>query len=69
MKNATNGMGNWKRKTFEKRTKASRTTGKSKGIVASPLERTICRRNRSYKMREYAAVMKRLNGEKRRSKV
>ena len=67
MKTATNGMGHWKSKTFSKKTKASKTTGKSKGIVVSPLERTICRRNRSWKMREYSSVMKLLNGEKRRS--
>lgn len=61
-------MGTWKKKLIKKQGKRSVSTGKSKGIVSTPLERTICRRNRSYKMREYAAVMNKLNGEKHKSK-
>ena len=69
MKTATNGMGTWKTKSIGKKTKASRTTGRQKGITSSPLERTICRRNRSWKMKEYGLTMQKLNGEKRRRRV
>lgn len=36
---------------------SSTTTGKSKGIVATPLQRSYCARNRSYKRPDYSAVM------------
>lgn len=42
-------MGDWKSRTFEKKGRASQSTGKSKGIVASALDKFMCRRNRSYK--------------------
>lgn len=58
-------MGTWKTRKLVKGIRASRTTGKSKGIIASPLERTMCRRNRSYKNPQYQTVMSKLTGEKR----
>lgn len=50
-------MGDWKKRKLMKGLRASHTTGKSKGIQASPIARTMCRRNRSYKHPEYAAIM------------
>lgn len=69
MKTATNGMGKWKARQLVKGARRSVTTGKSKGIVSTAMERTICRRNRSWKMREYAPTMARMSGEKRRKKA
>lgn len=50
-------MGNWKSKIIAMQHKGSSTTGKSKGIITTPLERTICRRNRSWKHPLYNEVM------------
>lgn len=50
-------MGNWKKRKLVKGLRASQTTGKSKGINPSPLARTMCRRNRSYKHPQYTEVM------------
>jgi hypothetical protein len=50
-------MGTWKTKIIKKQNRGSRTTGKSKGIVASQLQKYMCRRNRSYKMANYGLVM------------
>jgi hypothetical protein len=61
-------MGNWKRRTISKKTKGSQSTGRSKGIISSPLERTLCRRNRSWKNPLYTRVMSKLTGEKRMNK-
>lgn len=36
------------------------TTGKSKGIVATPTQKGMCRRNRSWKDKNYDAIMKSL---------
>lgn len=47
------GMGTWKRKILDKAGKGRSESGRSKGIVVSPLYRTLCRRNRSYKHRMY----------------
>ena len=58
-------MGTWRLRKMKKGLRASRTTGKSKGIIATPLERTICRRNRSYKHPSYALIMSKMKGEKR----
>lgn len=62
----SHGMGDWKKRVIEKKNKGKQETGRSKGITASPLERTICRRNRSWKNASYNLVMSRLTGEKRR---
>lgn len=59
-------MGTWKTRVIEKKAKGRQTTGREKGIVTTPLERTICRRNRSWKNSAYSLVMPKLNGEKRR---
>lgn len=47
----------------------SQTTGKSKGIRPSPLDRYICRRNRSYKHPSYALVMEKLGERKVKGKA
>lgn len=65
---AARKMGSWKARKISKKTKGNQTTGRQKGIFCSALERTICRRNRSWKMAEYNLVMSRLTGEKRRGK-
>ena len=58
-------MGTWKLKQLSKKTKGSQTTGKSKGIITTALERMMCRRNRSWKHPLYGAVMSKLTGDKR----
>lgn len=63
------GMASWKSKVIKKKGKRSVTTGRAKGIFATPLERTVCRRNRSWKMAEYSKVMKVLDGNKRRKRA
>lgn len=60
-------MGNWKARKLVKGSRASRTSGKSKGIVPDTLARYMCRRNRSYKHAQYGAVMARL-GTRKKSK-
>lgn len=42
----------------------SQTTGKSKGIRPSALERYMCRHNRSYKHPKYGEVMANLGSRK-----
>lgn len=39
---------------------SSSTSGRSKNIYASPLQRGICRRNRSWRHPQYETVMKSL---------
>lgn len=58
-------MGTWKVRAISKKTKGSQTTGRSKGIISTPLERSFCRRNRSYKNPLYNVVMSKLTGEKK----
>lgn len=55
-------MGEWKSRKIEKGNKGSQTSGKSKGIITSPLQRTMCRRTRSWKHPRYAEVMNSLGG-------
>lgn len=50
-------MGTWKTKIIQKKSRGSRQTGKSKGIVASPLAKYMCRRGRSYKHPLYQEIM------------
>lgn len=50
-------MGTWKTKVFKKKGKGSQATGKSKGIVASALQKFMCRHGRSYKHPLYETVM------------
>jgi hypothetical protein len=61
--------GEWKARLLEKGTRASQTPGKKKGIAASGLDKTMCRRNRSYKHPAYDAIMLKLDGNKRRGKA
>lgn len=56
MKQST-AMGTWKTRIIQKRNRGSQTTGKSKGIVATTLQKYMCRRNRSYKDPLYEVVM------------
>lgn len=51
------GMGTWKKKIIEKKSKGRHETGRSKGIVASALEKYLCKRNRSWKHPLYGMVM------------
>lgn len=50
-------MGDWRKRKMQKGLRASRTTGKSKGIVATAIRKYMCRRNRSWKDRDYDRVM------------
>lgn len=50
-------MGQWKAKQIKKKGKGSQNTGKSKGLIASALQKFMCRRGRSYKHPNYGAVM------------
>ena len=64
--NQSTKMGTWKKRIISKLAKGRQETGRSKGIVAEPLFKTICRRNRSWKHPLYSFVMSKLTGEKRR---
>lgn len=61
-------MGNWKAKKLEKKGKGRSETGRSKGIVASALQKSMCRRNRSYKHPLYGEVMESLGIKKGKKK-
>jgi hypothetical protein len=50
-------MGKWKLKKLVKGSRASRATGKSKGIVASSLQKYMCRANRSWRHPLYDEIM------------
>ena len=50
-------VGTWKKRQIDKRNKGKQETGKSKGIVADPLVKTMCRRNRSWKHPRYSDIM------------
>lgn len=45
--------------------KNNQTSGKSKGIRPSPLQKWMCRHNRSYKHPNYASVMATLGQRKK----
>lgn len=64
MKNATNGMGGWKATVFGKKTRASQTTGRSKGMCPPTIFRTMCKRSRSYKLPQYSVIMAKYTGNK-----
>jgi hypothetical protein len=59
-------MGQWRSKKIQKAGKGSQATGRSKGIVASALQKTMCRRNRSYKNPVYGMVMASLGARKQK---
>lgn len=50
-------MGTWKLRKLKKGQRASQSTGKSKGIVATVMQKFMCRRNRSWKHPLYSIVM------------
>mgnify|MGYP001578009302 CR=1 FL=1 len=58
-------MGTWRKRKLVKGQRASQTTGRSKGIVATVLQKYMCRRNRSWKDPLYQQVMG--NGEFKRT--
>lgn len=59
------GAGAWKSRQIAKKARGSQTPGKSKGIKASPLQRYMCRKNRSWKHPLYAVVMASLGQRKK----
>jgi hypothetical protein len=59
-------MGNWKLRKIKKKGRGSQTTGRTKGIVASPLQKFMCRHGRSYKHPLYGDVMESLGQRKRK---
>lgn len=61
------GMGNWKKRKLVKGQRASRATGRSKGIVASSLAKYMCRRNRSYKNPSYGIVMAKIGARAKKA--
>lgn len=50
-------MGTWKVNIIKKKSGGRSETGKSKGIVATPLAKYMCRANRSYKHPQYDKIM------------
>lgn len=60
-------MGLWKSNKIQKKTRGSQTTGRQKGIVASSLQKYMCRRNRSWKHPLYQEVMRKI-GERKAKK-
>lgn len=58
-------MGTWKSRQISKAKKGSQTTGREKGIKATPLQKYMCRANRSYKHPNYASVMASLGTRKK----
>jgi hypothetical protein len=58
-------MSTWKSTTFGKKN-GSQTTGRSKGIRPSALQKSMCRRGRSYKHPLYGAVMASLGSRKQK---
>jgi len=56
--------GAWKKNVIKKKGKGSQTTGRQKGIRPSALQKSMCRRNRSYKDPLYVPVMNSLGQRK-----
>ena len=61
-------MGEWKNKVIKKKGKGSQTTGKTKGINPSTLDRYMARAGRAYKHPGYAAWNAKYTGVKVQSK-
>lgn len=61
----SNGMSTWKARKIAKASKGRSESGRSKGIIATPLERWMCRASRSYKHPMYDMIMSKMTGEKR----
>lgn len=55
---AASTMGTWKTAQIKKKSRGSQSTGKSKGIFATTIQKFMCRRNRSWKHPLYDEVMK-----------
>lgn len=50
----TTKMGTWRARKLHKGLRASRESGRKKGLIPPAWARDICRRNRSYKNPQYA---------------
>jgi hypothetical protein len=59
-------MGQWRARKILKKGRGSQTTGRTKGIVASPLQKWMCRHGRSYKHRLYEETMASLGQRKKK---
>lgn len=57
-------MGTWCARKLAKKNRGSQSTGRQKGIVASALQKYMCRRNRSYLHPRYQEVMSSLGQRK-----
>lgn len=60
-----NNGGDWKARKIKKQGRGSQTPGLKKSIRPSALQRIMCRRARSYKYPNYAAVMATLGSRKK----
>lgn len=58
-------MSNWRSNKMRKANKGSQTPGKAKGLVATPIQRYMCTRNRSWKHPRYEEVMASIGSRKR----
>lgn len=61
-------MATWCSRKMVKGTRASRTTGKQKGIIPSQLQKWMCKHNRSHKHSQYTEVMQSVGKRKTGSK-
>lgn len=59
-------MGRWKIRKYGK--KGNQTTGRAKGIKLSPLEKYMCRSNRSWKHPLYGEIMAKLGMKRDKEK-
>ena len=57
-------MGTWKKRKLVKGQRASRETGKKKGLVPTTIQKWMCRTGRSYKHPLYEVVMASLGTRK-----
>ncbi len=60
----TTRMGTWKARKINKGLRASRESGKKKGLVPPQWAKHICRSNRSYKHPKYSFWNQLCNGDK-----
>jgi hypothetical protein len=59
-------MGVWRQRLNQKGVRASREPGKKKGILPSTLQRSYCKRARSYKWPKYEEIMSSLGSRKKK---
>lgn len=57
-------MGTWKTRKIAKKSRGRSETGRSKGLIATPIQKFMCRNSRSYKHPLYEEVMKSLGVRK-----